>query len=143
MSNLKSWRNQQLQRLKLDSDRMFNQICSEFGLPSVCQPLMETELQLVETDEGYRIEAELPGVTADNLELSIDGAYLKLQCVYSERCEGTTSVGSFETQMRLPCKVKLEDVEASLDDGKLVINLPSCKLPERRTIPITRGDSDE
>jgi HSP20 family protein len=143
MSNLKSWRNQQLQRLKLDSDRMFNQICSEFGLPSVCQPLMDTELRLVETDEGYRIEAELPGVTEDNLELSIDGAYVTLRCTFSETCEGAESLGSFETQMRLPCKVKLEDVEARLEDGKLTISLPSCNIPQRRTIPITRGDKSE
>lgn len=143
MSNLKSWRNQQLQRLKLDSDRMFNQICSEFGLPSVCQPLMDTELRLVETDEGYRIEAELPGVTEDNLELSIDGAYITLRCTFSETCEESESVGSFETQMRLPCKVRLEDVEARLEDGHLSISLPSCNIPERRTIPITRGDKNE
>ncbi|MEZ0576123.1 Hsp20/alpha crystallin family protein [Halodesulfovibrio aestuarii] len=143
MPNLKSWRNQQLQRLKLDSDRMFNQICSEFGLPSVCQPLMDTELRLIETDEGYRLEAELPGVTEENLELSIDGAYLTLRCVYSEKCEGTESSGSFESQLRLPCKVRLEDVDASLEDGKLIINLPSCNIPQRRTIPITRGDKKE
>ncbi|WP_290922541.1 Hsp20/alpha crystallin family protein [Halodesulfovibrio sp.] len=142
MSNLKSWRNQQLQRLKLDSDRMFNQICSEFGLPSVCQPLMDTELRLVETDEGYRIEAELPGVTEDNLEIHIDGAYLTLRCTYTEKCEHSESVGSFESQMRLPCKVKIEDVEASLEDNKLIISLPSCTIPERRSIPITRGDKD-
>ena len=143
MSNLKSWRNQQLQRLKLDSDRMFNQICSEFGLPSVCQPLMDTELRLVETDEGYRIEAELPGVIKENLELHIDGAYLTLRCAYSEHSEGAESVGSFESQMRLPCKVKLEDVEASFTGGKLIVSLPSCHIPERRTIPITSGDKKE
>ncbi|OBQ46102.1 Hsp20/alpha crystallin family protein [Halodesulfovibrio spirochaetisodalis] len=143
MSNLKSWRNQQLQRLKLDSDRMFNQICSEFGLPSVCQPLMDTELRLVETDEGYQIEAELPGVTEDNLELHIDGAYLTLRCAFSEQNDTAESVGSFESQMRLPCKVKLEDVVAKLEDGLLTVKLPTCTLPERRTIPITSGDEKE
>ncbi|MCG8532883.1 MAG: Hsp20/alpha crystallin family protein [Desulfovibrionales bacterium] len=143
MSNLKSWRNQQLQRLKLDSDRMFNQICSEFGLPSVCQPLIDTELTLHETENGYEIQAELPGVKEENLEISIDGAYLTLRCSYSEECDEAESIGSFETQMRLPCKVRLEDVEASMKDGKLRIKLPSCDIPEKRIIPIKSGETKE
>ncbi|SIO40715.1 Hsp20/alpha crystallin family protein [Halodesulfovibrio marinisediminis] len=143
MSNLKVWRSQQLQRLKLDSDRMFNDICSEFGLPSVCQPLMDTELRLVKTEDGYRIEAELPGVKEENIALHIDGQYLTLRCAYSEVSGPTKAAGSFETQLRLPCKVRLEDVDASLTDGKLIINLPSCTLPERRTIPITSGEEKE
>ena len=143
MSNLKFWRSQQLQRLKLESDRMFNQICSELGLPSVCKPLIDTDLKLTETEDGYRIEANLPGVTEENLKVSIDGVYLTLRCTYDEQCGSAEMVGTFESQVRLPCKVKLEDVEARLSDEKLVIKLPSCKLPDKRVIPIESGEHKE
>lgn len=143
MPNLKSWRSRQLQRLKLDSDRMFNQVCSELGLPSVCKPLMDADLVLTETEEGYRIEANLPGVSTEHLELSIDGAHLTLRCTYDEQCGSSEVAGSFESQIRLPCKVRLEDVEATLNNDMLVIKLPSCKRLDRRVIPITSGEHEK
>lgn len=136
MPALRSWKSQQLQRLKEDSDRMFNQLCSEFGLPSVCQPLLDPELAVKESPDSVIVEAFMPGVEADALSIRIDDGYLVVSCEHSEACGTMAQKSLFESRFRLPCKVRTEEVEATLEEDVLRIVMPKCKRPEARRIPV-------
>ncbi len=139
MANFKLWKIEELQRLRSESDRMFDRLCSGLGLPSVCQPLMEPALRVIDTPEAVVVEAQLPDVTADDLDIVITGSMLLVRCAQSAACAIGESSSRYESRFMLPCKVRTEDVEAVLDDGVLRITMPKCRRPEARRVPVRTG----
>lgn len=136
MANLRLWKSEELQRLKEESDRLFDKLCTSFGLPSVCRPLLEQAMHLYDTPEAVVVEASLPGVTPEDLDITINGAILVVRCVHAASCspEGTSS--TLESRFTLPCKVRTEEVEAELSNDVLRITMPKCRRPEARRIPV-------
>ena len=91
------------------------------------------------TDEdAYRITLELPGVSEDDIELTLEDSNLTITgekrtereekgdtWFFSER-----QFGSFRRSFRLPGDADLEKVEADLKDGVLTITVPRRIEPE-------------
>jgi len=100
-------------------------------------------LDLRETDEAFVVEAELPGYTAEEIEIDVHGDTLSLKAHKEESSEKTDAewllrerrVDSFERTIRLPDNVDVENVEARARDGILTIKLP--KRTESRPHKIT------
>ncbi len=102
-----------------------------------------------ENDAAITIEAELPGMTESDVELSLRDGILTLKGEKSHKREETKdelqiserSFGSFSRSFRLPPTVDTERVEATFDNGVLKVRLPKNpeKVPQARTIPIGRG----
>ncbi|UZP68341.1 Hsp20/alpha crystallin family protein [Desulfovibrio mangrovi] len=136
MPNLKIWKSQQLQRLRNDSERLFDRLCSEFGLPSVCQPLMEVDLTIKDLPDEVVVEAQLPGVSPEDISIVIDDTLLTISCREQEVSESGTQTSVMEHRFRLPCKVRSEEVVAELNGALLRITMPKCRKPESRRIPV-------
>ena len=89
-------------------------------------------------EEGLLIRAEIPGVGADDLDISVDGRNLTLSgnraeamlpeeaCHYRSERIG----GEFTRSVELPFDIDMEAVKASFTDGVLEIELP--RLPEEK-----------
>ncbi|MFV0349807.1 MAG: Hsp20/alpha crystallin family protein [Halodesulfovibrio sp.] len=136
MPNLKSWKSQQLQRLRNDSERLFDRLCSDFGLPSLCQPLAEVDLTIKDLPDEVIVEAQLPGVKPEDLAIDIDGDMLSISCTQQEEAAGETRSSLMEHRFKLPCKVRSEDVVAELTGTMLRIIMPKCRKPQARRVPI-------
>lgn len=136
MPNLKVWKSQQLQRLRNDSERLFDRLCSEFGLPSVCQPLMEVDLTIKDLPDEVVVEAQLPGVSPEDISIVIDDTLLSISCRQQEACESGSQTSVMEHRFRLPCKVRSDEVVAELNGDLLRITMPKCRKPESRRIPV-------
>jgi HSP20 family protein len=86
-------------------------------------------------DEGHvYVEADLPGLTEKDIELSVQGQelvvsgerkYERKASLYEGRC-----YGRFEQRVTLPVDVEADKVEARLANGVLQICLP--KSPEHK-----------
>lgn len=139
MPSLKIWRNEELQRLKDESDRLFERLCTDFGLPSVCRPLLESTMNVYETPESIIIEVALPGATVDSLDVIIDSAMLVIRCTQATACTDSTASSVYERRYMLPCKVKTEEVAAEFSNDILRITMPKCTRPPVRRIPVTTG----
>ncbi len=105
------------------------------------------QLNVSEDDEGIYVEALLPGVDPESLDLSVqrdeltiagekkrageppDEAYHK-----SERWNGT-----FTRTIRLPTEVDETKVQAEYADGILRITLPKAEQAKPRQITVKRG----
>jgi len=98
-------------------------------------------------DEGETIcvEAEVPGVRKDHLEVVAVGNELTLKgrraplegkLAYHRRERGT---GEFVRMVTLPCEVNPDKVEATLDNGVLLIRLPKAETAKPRQISIKAG----
>lgn len=136
MPNFKNWKSQQLQRLRLDSERMFDRLCADFGLPSVCRPLLEPNLSMTDTRDSVVVEAVLPGMKPEDMSIFVEEDILVVRCEHHESCAEASGSSVFEQRFRLPCKVRAEEVKAEFDGEKLTITMPKCKRPEMRRIPV-------
>ena len=108
-------------------------------------------VELVETDEGLRVSAELPGLDAKNVAGLIEDGVLTLRgekrSETSDATRGDTerAYGRFERAIALPVAVEADRAEATFQHGVLSVTLPrSAQVPaSARRIPITGGAPSE
>ncbi|MHB6911979.1 Hsp20/alpha crystallin family protein [Streptomyces sp. DB-54] len=98
---------------------------------------------LHETDNAYVIEAELPGVQRDDIDVEIDNRELRIsgehrQCEREGVLRRTTRrTGQFEFRAALPVDVRTDEVTANLTDGVLTVTVPKAEAATPRHIEIT------
>jgi len=102
------------------------------GLMSGRSLLRDTfKLDIVEKENEYLVEAEMPGVRKDESDLNIDGDTL---CVSVNRTEEANKdgknfihrerrVSSMSRRVRL-ADAKLDEIKAKLEDGVLTVAIP-------------------
>ena len=103
-------------------------------------------LAMWEDDEAYYIEAELPGLSLEDVELFVKDREVtiagKLNGVSGDnrvvhRNERPT--GEFKRELRLPLPLDAEKVEATLSQGVLTLNLPKSASAKGRKIEVKAG----
>ena len=121
-----SWLRQEVDRL-FDEFALPNRSIFNFGAQLAPLPALE----LTDTGTDYRLTAELPGLTEDDVELSVAEGVLTLSGEKREekdRKEDSTSIserryGAFSRQVRLPADVDADKISASMKKGVLTVTL--------------------
>ena len=104
-------------------------------------------LDVAENGEAYLVAAELPGVRAEDVEISFEHNVLTIRGSKRsawEQKEGEElrvytaerTVGSFERAVRLPEFVDGDRIEARFDSGVLMISVPKSPAAQPRKIAI-------
>ena len=144
MSELILWKNQEMNRLRRDIDRLFSRMWSSFGISSFPgEAVTGPFIDLSESEDTLMVKAELPGINPEDLDISVIGTKLTISGEKSsetvEKSEYYQSVeksfGSFSRTVRLPCRVKVEDIQATYKNGILQIIMPKL---EREPSPAVR-----
>ncbi len=143
MPDLILWKDKQIKKMKEDMDRLFSDFFREFGLPSFAGAFGEMiSAEISETDDSVIVTAEIPGMNPEDFDISVSDQFLLLQGTRNEQIvsEGSTMKrsGTFRNQLRLPCKVEPDKVEASYKNNQLRIVLPKCKKAGYHKIKIKR-----
>jgi len=96
------------------------------------QSIMRTDVK--ETDKGYEIDIELPGIKKEDIKLQLRDGYLEIQAVQNVDKEQKDSGGRYIRRERfsgsvsrsfyIGDKVKEEDIHAKFEDGILKLSLP-------------------
>lgn len=142
-------------RLHREMNRLFDEAFSGFGLPAAFGGSFAgagaPSIDVRETDETYEIEADLPGVEEDdiNVELADNVLTLRGEKRYEREDEDKKggyhvmerSYGSFARSIPLPFDVDSDAVEAVFKNGVLKLSIP--KPPEiaakTKKISVKRG----
>lgn len=145
MAGLILWKNQEMDRLKKDMDRLLARFFDDFAVPFFGRPFSEGPLvDISETEDSIVLRAEIPGVAPEDLDISISGDILSLKgevrkdvLTEEEGCRSTTKeYGRFSRTIQLPCKVRIHEVKAAYKDGILSIDMPKCEPEPSREIRI-------
>jgi HSP20 family protein len=128
--------------------RMEQLLTSAAARPSLAEKMAWAPLtDMSETSDAFVIEAELPGIKQENINVEISGREL---CITGELAEreregtlrhGTRRTGRFEYRALLPAEAKPEDVQAILEDGVLTVTVPKAEAVKPRHVEITAKKS--
>lgn len=132
-----------------DLDALTNQVNQLFqsslvpwsGVAGGWAPAVDVE----ETDDAYLVEAEVPGVSQDDLQVEVSGGVLRISGELKERervgilRRRTRRTGQFEFQTTLPSAVDSNAISASLHDGVLTVRVPKAAEAKPRRIEVTAG----
>ena len=124
--------------------RMLDQTFGSFGLPGLMTEAVgwSPPVDIEEQDDAYVIEAELPGVQKDDVNIELQSNELMVTGEIKEReREGilrkrTRRIGRFEYRVRLPEQVDSDNVAAKLNDGVLTVRVPKVQRADRRQIKV-------
>lgn len=104
-------------------------------------------LDVEESEDAFTLHVELPGVTADAVDVSLEENVLTIageRGFYADKDPETfrrieRRVGRFHRAVRLPDRVDGEHVTATYRDGVLTISVPKAEEAKPRRIQITTG----
>jgi HSP20 family protein len=145
MAELIIWKNREIDRLKKDMDRLLNRFRDDFCSPLLLKGFREDPyLDLSETEDDLLLRAEIPDVLPKDLDITISDDLLTIKAEVNQEAfsegegfrERTQSCRFFSRTIRLPCKIHVDEVRASYQDGTLNIVMPKCKPETTREIKI-------
>jgi HSP20 family protein len=95
-------------------------------------PENDISVDIEETDKGYKVSAELPGMDKDHVDISISDRYLTIKGEKKEEKEEKESnyiyreryFGSVERSLYLPENADGDKAKASFNKGVLIIEIP-------------------
>jgi HSP20 family protein len=132
------------QSFRSEMDRLFDRFGRGFGFPSLrrmfdMEPAWRSSfsfsmpaIDMSEDDKAYNIAAELPGMEAKDIDVSVTGDMLVLKGEKRQEKEendknfhfSERAYGSFQRAFELPASVDRSKVAADFSKGVLTITLP-------------------
>jgi HSP20 family protein len=113
--------------------------------------LRAPEADVMESENEIRVEVEMPGMRADDIDIDLENNVLTITGEKKEeRTEGDDRntwhlserrYGRFTRSFVLPRDVEQDRIEASFDNGVLQVRIPKSERARRRRIEI-RGDGN-
>jgi len=143
MANLIRWEPaRDIVSLREAMDRLFDDAFTRpFGTIAGFQA---PAVDLYQTDEEVVVRASLPGIKAEDVQISVTGDLLTLKGEFKEKEEKKEKAyhlheqryGSFERTISLPTQVLADKAKADFEDGILTVTLPKAEEVKPKTITV-------
>jgi HSP20 family protein len=135
-----------LQQLRDEVDRLFTNVLTHPTVTGAARLVSGRGFPAVnvwEDSENLFMEAEVPGLKADDLDITVVGDELTLKGQRPEESQTDSAfhrrergVGSFTRVVRLTSEVDADKVHAALNDGVLLLTLPKVEVAKPRKIQV-------
>src|ERR1700758_18809 len=141
------------QSFRSEMDRLFDRFGSGFGFPSL-RRMFDIEgpwrssfsfsmpaIDMSEDEKTYKISAELPGMDAKDIDVSVTGDMMVLKGEKRQEKEekdknyhfSERAYGSFQRAFELPASVDRGKIAADFSKGVLTITLPKTAQAQQPT----------
>jgi len=105
---------------------------------------LKPAVNIVETEEGLMLTADVPGATKESLEISVDKGILTISAPVSRTVPGTPVYREFELatyyrQFAIPETLDNSKARAELSNGILTLRIPKMEAAKPRKIDIQVG----
>jgi HSP20 family protein len=157
---LSPWKKQQpepgrgnggLRRLRDEVDQLFDSFFGTTRLSEFPESAggWSPEIELFEGEREITVRAEIPGLDAKDIDVSISGNRLTLSGEKKESTEekkggyyhSERRYGYFQRVIDLPTGTKADQVTAEVDKGVLTLKIPKVETEEVKRIPIKTSSS--
>jgi HSP20 family protein len=141
-NNLIRWEPmREMMTLREAMDRLFD---DAFTRPVGATGLGMPAIDLYQTDNEVVVKASLPGMKADEVQISVTGDVLTLKGEFRQENENKNATyhireqryGSFERSVMLPTEVQADKAKAEFENGILSVSLPKAEQVRPKTITV-------
>ncbi|MCC8419330.1 MAG: Hsp20/alpha crystallin family protein [Rickettsia endosymbiont of Glossina mortisans submortisans] len=137
--------NDLMRRNHLDNifDDFFNEFYT-FPYSSSTEKNLIPRTDISETDSGYSLEVELPGINQKDIDINIDNHILTIKGQKEEKSEERNKnyhmceryYGSFQCSISLPANINDDAINARFENGILHITIPKKEQGKTRKIEV-------
>ncbi|MBW2407432.1 MAG: Hsp20/alpha crystallin family protein [Deltaproteobacteria bacterium] len=134
----------EISRLRREMDDLFNRIFGETSLSKIGFGKWQPLVDISETDTDVIVKAELPGIDAKDVDVSITGDRLIIKGEKQQekeekeenRYRSERYYGTYQRVIDLPTLVEEDKTEATYKKGILTITLPKVEKVKKKQIKI-------
>jgi HSP20 family protein len=133
--------------LRREMDQLFDHMLQGFGMPMASSPrvgeagrsITAPRIDVSESDNEFRITADLPGVTPADVSVTLDDDVLTIRGEKKAQREDERqnyhvierSYGAFQRSLRLPFSAEPGKVQANFEHGVLTVSVPKSAQQQR------------
>lgn len=122
-------------------DRLFDEMTRDFGaLAPGAAAEFAPPLDVTESEGAWTVRAELPGVAAEDVEVSVTGNVLTIRGEKKQESESPgrseRRYGKFVRALEFPSDLDGGKVEARSKNGVLTVTLPKAEASRPRTVAV-------
>jgi len=111
-------------------------------------PMYHLPVNIKEIENGYRIEAPVPGFRPEDVEVTYSDGVLTVNAKRTAertRNEGNylrreVAFGNCRRQITLPGDIRAENIKANFENGVLTVEVPCQSRPEPKRIQVQPGE---
>jgi HSP20 family protein len=112
-------------------------------------PTYYLPVDIKETENGYLVEAPVPGFKPEDVEVTFSDGVLTINATRREEREEKEegrylrreiAFGNYQRRIALPGDVQSDNIKARFDDGVLRVEVPRASRPEPRRIEVQPGE---
>ena len=106
------------------------------------QEFVSPEVNIFEANDGYLLEAEMPGVAKDGLEITLEGTEMTItghrrkEVVPGEALFREARLADFRRVFELDPAIDTAKIAAKIDQGVLTVTLPKSERVKPRRIAV-------
>jgi HSP20 family protein len=138
-------RTKTLSQLRKEMDDLWGRFFGDTGFPILSEAVWAPAFDVKETKENIVVTTEIPGLSAQEVEVTLSGDMLTIKGEKKHEKEEKDEsyhllerrYGSFSRSIRLTTDVDAKNVEASHKEGVLTISLPKSEKAKEKQIKIT------
>lgn len=134
-----------LNRMQRDFDRLFGSFFPTFDEDADQNVSWTPHLDVLETDDAYVLEMDVPGVSRDDIQINLHDGILSVSGERSSREVSENDnvlrverhAGHFYRSFRLPKQISEKKIEARHENGVLTVTLPKVEESKPRKIKVS------
>ncbi|MDQ6773121.1 MAG: Hsp20/alpha crystallin family protein [Candidatus Dormibacteraeota bacterium] len=104
-------------------------------------------LDVRQLEDGFQIQAPVPGFTPDEVDVTFAEGMLTIQAEHSAESSQEqggwlrreVGYGNYQRTIQLPGDVKEDDISAEFENGVLTVTVPKVPRPQPKKIQIAGG----
>jgi len=135
----------ELGSLRREMDRLWDSFFGERPLARAWEREWAPSLDVSETKDNFVVKAEVPGIDAKDIDISLTGDVLTIKGEKKQEKEEKEedyhlverSYGAFSRSIRLPAEVESTKIKASYKNGILRVTLPKSEKVKAKEVRIT------
>lgn len=134
----------ELGSVRSEMDRFWNRVFGQGALSRSASEEWAPSVDISETKDSFVVKAELPGLEAKDIHVSISGDLLTIKGEKKKEEEDKDEhhhcveryYGSFQRTFRVPANIKADKIDAAFDKGVLKVTLPKTEEAKKKEIEV-------
>ena len=116
-----------MSNLKLFRDPFFSDMAELFyEMPSFIERSIK-KTNVITNDEDYRVQSAVPGLSKDDIKITIKNSVLTISYENEKEDEGSYFTASFKKSYTLPDDVDDKNISGKVENGILEVIIPRVK----------------